>query len=669
MNNRFCQKCGNPLAENERFCGKCGTPAEAAPAPAPAPEQAAPVQDMQATIYAGAEAAQEAQQAADQAQTFANDAAQAAQQTADQAAAFANGNAAPFDPAAVQGAVPAKKGPGAAAVIAKYKLPIIIAAIVLVLGIAGFIIFKQLTKYEKIDSKDLFAVNFSGLNGQGTAVAYLNCEEAVPAYIRYSDDFDEEEQEYSDYFSDEKKALLKAYKKAGSKSDATKMRKALLKQKNDKYVLKLKLSQDKELSNGDKITCTVDYDEDELKEANIKLENTEFEVEVEGLIEAEELDLFEGFAPKFSGVDESGEMTYDSTNATYPFITYYSYSGSGLKNGDIVNITAEIDTSKIENKQEVYGAPEGDEDDEDEDDEDDDEDDDDNVDVYTRKFVGFTFDYDGKTYLVKETYQSKDFTVSGLSEPDEIDIFANVKVVFNGADPYLYYDSISTENCDSVIKDNVSFYRADYDQDSFKIGDTIKIQASIYESDLKRAGFKPSNLKDTDGYYYFDYTITEEDAAGHYILDDASADDHKKLDEAEGSFNDLIKEVREDSIDSWYIGSVQFGDGITKLSEAEPYKAYLLKCKGFDEGTIESYNNKTFIVKVYKMTATYEDDDKSKEKTFYLAVRVSDAIIDGEGNAVIGEYSSNTTADTKLADVVDQVLNGAEGERIELKTF
>ena len=553
--------------------------------------------------------------------------------------------------------------------IAKYKLPIIIAAIVLVLGIAGFIVFKQLTKYEKIDSKDLFVVHFSGLNGQGTAVAYLNCEDAVPAEIKYADDYDEEEQEFSDYFSDEKKALLKAYKKADSKSEATKMRKALLKQKNDKYVLKLKLSEDKDLSNGDKITCTVDYDEEELKEANIKLENTEFEVEVEGLIEAEELDLFEGFAPKFSGIDGSGEMTYDSTNADRPFITYSSYYTSGLTNGDSVSVDADIDKSQIENLQEVYGAPESDEDDEDEDDEDEDEDDDDNVDVQVKKFVGFTFDYDGKTYLVKETYQSKDFTVSGLTEPEKIDIFSGIKVVFSGANPYLYPDSVDKESCDSVIKDNVSFYiESDYDT-AYKVGDTIKIKASVYDYDMKKAGFQPSNLPDTDGYYYFDYTIEDNDSTPHYILDDASAEDHKKLDAVEGSFNDAIADFRSENIDRSYISSIDFGDGITKLSEAEAYKGYLVKCNGFDEGTIEKYSDKTYIVKVYKITATYEDDGKSKDKTFYLAVRVENALIDGEGNAQI-DYSIGTAVDTKLSEVVDSVLSWSdEGERTELKTF
>ncbi|MBR1765300.1 MAG: hypothetical protein IJ746_07900 [Ruminococcus sp.] len=694
MNNRFCQTCGNPLAENERFCGKCGTPADGfdapaqaapvqAPIPEPVPEQApipeaapvpeqAPVQDMmQATMYAGAtEAAQTVQDPAAQAQDFYNSAAASAQQTADQAAAFAESNASPYDPAAVPGAVPgpvpeaapAKAGGGAAAVISKYKLPIIIAAVVIVLAVAGIIVFKQLTKYQKIDSKDLFAVKFSGLDGQGTAVAYLNCYDADPNIDKYDDDFDKDAQDYSDYFSDDNKDLLKAFDKAGDKSDAKKMRKALLKQKSGKYVLKLKLSETKDLKNGDKITCTVDYDEDELKEANIKLENTEFEVEVEGLIVAEELDMFNGFNYSFSGIDESGTMTYDSTNADLPFISYVCYYTSGLKNGDSVSVSAEIDFSQVENKQSQYSADKYDSD----------EDREEAIDDGTYEgpeYIGTTFDYNGKTYIVKDSYASKDFTVSGLNEPDEIDIFSGIKVTFTGADPYLYADSVDKEGCDSVIKDNVYFYiESDYNQ-AFKVGDTVRIKASVYEDDLKKAGFKPANLPDTDGNYYYDYTIEDNGSIGHYILDDASAEDHEKLDAVEGSFDEMLNSFLEDNLDRWYIGDLEFGDGVKSFSEPEAYKGYLVKCTGFDDGTIDKYNDKTYIVKVYKITATYEEDEKSKEKTFYFAARINNGLIDGEGNAQAG-YSTSTAVNTKLGDVVDSVLSWTdEGERVELKTF
>ncbi|MBR4622609.1 MAG: zinc ribbon domain-containing protein [Ruminococcus sp.] len=698
---KFCGSCGNPLGENERFCGKCGAPvaapAETVPEAAAeaVPEAVAPVAEAAVAAAAaglGDEAAQ-AEEAieqsmgsaetvyaaepvpptADQAEAFAANAGAEAQQIQDQAAAF---SAAPvqggFDPntgmPVAAGAVPSPV-PAAAAVKSggnakKIIIPVVIIALVAILGVAGFLIYKHLTRFQEIDAKDLFVVEFSGLDGQGKAIAYLNCEECDPhryEYGYYADDDDDDkdadededgdgkdakkERNYSKYLSDDTKTLEKAFDKADGKSEAKKMRKALMATSKDEYKLKIEFDTSEGLSNGDTVKCKVKYDEEDLEEANIKLENTEFEVEVTGLIEAEEItDMFEGFNITFSGINEMGTATFDDKSSKYPFIRYdYETSNYNLKNGDSFSIRAYLSYSNFEKDEYIY-------------------------DNDTGETLGYCFTYEGKTYLVKDTGESKSFTVSGLSEPEEIDIFEGIKLESEGALPYLKIGySVNTDNCSQIIKDYVSFSIEDR-QDFYKAGDTVKIKAYVYSS-LKEQGYKPAGTPDADGYYFKEITIEDDGSYGKYILEDATAEDHKKLDEAESSFNAILKEITEDYTGRSYIGEIDFDGDITKFSEPEAYKAYLVKCNGFDEGTISSYDDKTYIVKVYKITATYEADDKTKEKTFYLAVRVNNALINAEGNVELG-YGSTWKAHTKLADVVDEVLSGAdEGTKTELKTF
>lgn len=87
------------------------------------------------------------------------------------------------------------------------------------------------------------------------------------------DENEDDSEDYSDYFSDDKKTLLEVYTKAKDKGEAEDMRDALMKvnKKTGEYKLQLDLSDDENLSNGDKITCTVEYDEDELKEEKSSL--------------------------------------------------------------------------------------------------------------------------------------------------------------------------------------------------------------------------------------------------------------------------------------------------------------------------------------------------------------------------------------------------------------
>lgn len=90
----------------------------------------------------------------------------------------------------------------------------------------------------------------------------------------------------SKYFALDKKTLTKAFNKADDFTEAKQMRNALLKTNSDgEYKLKISFDKkaNKNLKNGDKVKCTVKYNEDSLKDKNIKLKNTEFEVTVKDL--------------------------------------------------------------------------------------------------------------------------------------------------------------------------------------------------------------------------------------------------------------------------------------------------------------------------------------------------------------------------------------------------
>lgn len=104
---KFCAKCGNQLNENEKFCGKCGAPVE---------DSAAAVQFEQPS-FAAAEPAVE-----------------------------------------TEAAVPAAKDKK------KVMLALIAVAAIAVL-IVVIIIIVNVTKYQKIDAKDLFRIEFKGING------------------------------------------------------------------------------------------------------------------------------------------------------------------------------------------------------------------------------------------------------------------------------------------------------------------------------------------------------------------------------------------------------------------------------------------------------------------------------------------------------------------------
>lgn len=96
------------------------------------------------------------------------------------------------------------------------------------------------------------------------------------------------------------------------------------------------LSPDEGLSNGDKVTVTVSYDDDLEDSLGFKLSpesGSSWTVEVDGLDEAEKIDLFENISLEYQS---DGSL---AVAGGYGDLTYTLSEDRGLKNGDTVTVT------------------------------------------------------------------------------------------------------------------------------------------------------------------------------------------------------------------------------------------------------------------------------------------------------------------------------------------
>ena len=595
MAQRFCQVCGNALSENEKFCAACGSPVDAAPVNA-APADEAEVQTAPADAQAAVEqAAQAASQAAEQA------AQQQTQQFEDPSAQFAT--------AAMPQAVPAAgAGSNIGATLAAKKGILIAAAALIVVIIVAVVVITNLTKYQTIDAKELVRVDFAGVNGKGTATAVLNTDHRVydektgktntvkgSDFLVSSDD------------DDYKDRLLGAYSKAKNKNKAKDMQDVLTDRDKDGELanISFELSEDKNLSNGDKVTVTVDFDEKELKEGSIKLENTEFEVEVEGLDVVEELDPFAYADVTFEGFDGHGEVKVEAKDVPDELKDYISYSKSykedegyktnDLSNGDKVQIVANI-----------YG----------------------NYSIDENDDVCYIKTKDGKIYdfgYVKDQELTKDYEVSGLTELKEYDPSADVKLTFSGYGPYKI-SGIDNEGISEDIREYI-YFSYDYDK-TYKVGDDVEFKAYAY-GDLTNAGYKLKGTPDDDGYCTYSIKLTEDMVP---VLISKAADAKKLSDETEKLFKEKI-----DSFKDSY-------EGYSSISKAdyEVSKNILAVVKNPSD-----YGARSIYARIYKLNVVYTDKTK---KTEYIMVYGND-LVKSNGEVVITDTYLNSTSRDNIKDL------------------
>ena len=585
---KFCLKCGHPVGPEEKFCMGCG----------------ANIAEMQAQQGAGNVGADQPTQAPQQAAAPQQPQGGTFQQPN---GGFQQPNAAP-QPNFQQPQFAAQPGfgtPGAAVKPAgdnwfkKHLTLIIVVAVVLIVGIAAFFIIKHVFfRFQKIDAKDLYKIEFKGIESSGVATAKLNkySDLAYTASDAMSniglgdtddEDGDDSDKAVSPYLEITDSKLLNAWTKAGDAKEARKMRDALL---NEKAGLKITINDGEKatgLSNGDKVKCVVECNDDYLKENNIKIQEKEFEVEVTGLTNGTKVDMFKDVVLNFTGNDGAGRVTLN-TDEAYPFVRISlkdTEKNGKLSNGDKVVLTARMRNAKLVDASDPNGT--------------------------------VTLEYDGNFYVSETATQEKEFTVEGLKEMKKVDVFEGIKPTYRYAIPYLRVTGVDTEGCSEEIKNGVRFYV----KDSSKVlnkGDKFVILAYA-RSSFTESGYAIDGTPNEDGYYEKEYTVGD-DAPTYMTKENAPANVEK--------FNGLFDKVKADltkkGVDRTYISGFSAGGKISAMAFSET-KSYLMENSDASSSSLKAY-----VAKEYTVSVT---TDKGA-KTAYALVLLRNPTIAGNEAAV-----------------------------------
>lgn len=124
-------------------------------------------------------------------------------------------------------------------------------------------------------------------------------------------------------------------------------------EKYDAFVSSLGITCDKidKLANGDSINVTVTYDAAAADELRINVNDFVKKIDVDGLDEGQEIDVFKDLKVEVTGTAPYAFVTY-TNNSTDPYIKNLEYviegKTSGLKNGDVITIRCKIDAKTAE---------------------------------------------------------------------------------------------------------------------------------------------------------------------------------------------------------------------------------------------------------------------------------------------------------------------------------
>lgn len=317
------------------------------------------------------------------------------------------------------------------------------------------------------------------------------------------------------------------------------------------------------LSNGDEVTVTVTYSDD-LTDAlgGVKPKSGEsWTVKVSGLPEAEEADLFEDVSVTFSGYDGFGQAEVQDGSG-YSGLTYTLSSSEDLSNGDIVTLTVSASS----------GAA--------------------------------LEEYCANNYGLVPAAASRDYTVSGLEEVEEIDLFADLDVTVMGNSPCLSLSILG-----KYEDDGITYQLEDSDLDgSLAAGDTVTIRAAarslFVEYDLNE--YCLENLGALPASDTYTYTIGEDVSV--YITETG---------QLSGDVLEALKSEAQDQFDAAFSKS-----RYKTLNSVSYYGYYLMTAKRY---TGRGDYNRVYILQ----EVSYTEDGVTQ--THYNAVEFTDVIIWTDG--------------------------------------
>lgn len=105
--------------------------------------------------------------------------------------------------------------------------------------------------------------------------------------------------------------------------------------------VQVSLDQDSGLSNGDKVTAEISYNNELLEQYNFQFTGKSVSRTVEDLEELEEVDPFGDLTVSFTGISPDGQAEYEYTGSNPLFSTdmFQCEPRDGLRNGDVVTVT------------------------------------------------------------------------------------------------------------------------------------------------------------------------------------------------------------------------------------------------------------------------------------------------------------------------------------------
>ena len=194
---------------------------------------------------------------------------------------------------------------------------IALAAVVLLVVLAVVLFGSSKTS---IDVTEGVTLEFGGANGYGTASLVGEGDWWDEAYAVLEEEYD-----------------------SGSDEDSLMLFASAI---NLGSAVSFELSASEGLSNGDVVTVTVSIDEELIEDMPLKLTGSDLEFEVSGLVEAEEIDVFDYVSVSFSGFSPyaSVEVSYSGPDIGVEFVCD---SDGELANGDTAVVTAVYDEETV----------------------------------------------------------------------------------------------------------------------------------------------------------------------------------------------------------------------------------------------------------------------------------------------------------------------------------
>lgn len=218
------------------------------------------------------------------------------------------------------------------------KLQTILAGVVGVLVVVLIVVGIVSTNAKKIDLAEYVEISCSGYNGNGSVNVNIKEEELLITIL-----------EQKGYDEDSITSMLSGDYLFGGFSSKVKDLERLQKEIEtiEKVYQTVSFTPDKteELSNGDQITVTIDFDEKLAKKSKISFKGNEYTYVVEGLGDYIELDPFEHLQVQFTGIapNTNIEYSYDGNDGYLNSWSFTTDKNGGFDAGDKVKISVNVD--------------------------------------------------------------------------------------------------------------------------------------------------------------------------------------------------------------------------------------------------------------------------------------------------------------------------------------